>query len=67
MPPELLSKLFTINSTLLPPDTSKDLVDSFLASLVSVISFNAGLPSAAQAMEMLFRFVKNGRRFISFL
>ena len=66
MPPEILNKLFSINSTLLPVDTSKDLVDSFLAGLVSLISFNAGLPSAAQAMEMLFRFVKNGKKFKSY-
>ena len=45
----------------LPADLDKETIDSFLTSLIAIIGFNAGQPLAYRALEILFKFIKNGK------
>lgn len=45
----------------MPPNCQKNVIDAFLATLVSLIGFNVGLPVSIEALEVLFRFIKNGK------
>ena len=51
----------------LPANTSREIVDTFLTSLIAIIGFNAGQPLANTALEILFNYIKNGKFLLSFL
>ena len=55
------------NKEQLPPQSSKETIDAFLASLVSVINLNTGSPLQVEALGYLFKFIKNGKTLISLL
>jgi len=44
----------------LPSNASSNLIDSFLASLVSIISINPEYKLSIKAIEILFNYLKNG-------
>ena len=46
----------------LPDKVHQTVIDSFLAILVSVISFNQFSKTAVRALKILFEYLKNGNR-----
>ena len=57
---DLFFRIATERETL-PDNCSKDTIDAFLTSLVALIGFNTGQPLAVQALEILFKYIKNGK------
>jgi hypothetical protein len=45
----------------LPPHSSKETIDAFLAALVSIINLNTGQSLQVEALGHLFKFIKNGK------
>ena len=60
---ELIELFFELAQTreALPADLDKETIDMFLTSLIAIIGFNAGQPLAYKALEILFKFIKNGK------
>ena len=60
---ELIELFFELAQTkeALPADLDKETIDMFLTSLIAIIGFNAGQPLAYRALEILFKFIKNGK------
>lgn len=45
----------------LPAKSTKELIDAFLASLVSLINLHSGTGMQLEALGHLFKFIKNGK------
>jgi len=45
----------------LPPNSDKEITDAFLTSLVALMNNNIGQPLAIRSLEVLFKFIKNGK------
>ena len=60
---ELIELFFELaqSKEALPADLDKETIDMFLTSLIAIIGFNAGQPLAYRALEILFKFIKNGK------
>ena len=48
----------------LPANSPKETIDSFLTTLVLAIGTNIGKPMSIDALEVLFKYVKNGKNFL---
>jgi len=62
--PDIKSQFFYLcqSRDSLPPKSSKEIIDAFLASLVSVVNLHTGQPLQIEALGYLFKFIKNGKR-----
>lgn len=45
----------------LPKNCDKETIDAFLTSIVALMNQNIGSPTAVKGLEVLFKFLKNGK------
>lgn len=45
----------------LPQDCDRETIDAFLTSIVALMNQNIGTPLAVKGLEILFKFLKNGK------